>query len=92
MNTIELNQRVQELRELRRMADELSAEMEGIQDEIKAHMTAQGVEELSGTDFKISWKEVKTTRFDKKAMIQTFGQDCYNEFCKTTTSRRFTVA
>jgi predicted phage-related endonuclease len=74
------------------MADELAAEMEGIQDEIKAHMTAQGVEELAGVDFKITWKEVHSKRFDKKAMIQAFGEDCYNEFCKPTTSRRFTVA
>lgn len=89
MGTMELTSKVQELRELRRMADELTAEMEALQDQIKAHMSAQGVDELTGADFKITWKEVKSKRFDKAAMIQTFGQSCYDSFCKTTQSRRF---
>ena len=41
MGTIELNGKVKELRELRRMADELAAEIEAIQDSIKAEMTCQ---------------------------------------------------
>ena len=92
MSNNELNKSVQELRELRRMAEELEAEITTIQDSIKAAMTAQGVDELTGADYKVTWKEVQTKRFDKARMIATFGQDCYEEFCKTTTTRRFTIA
>lgn len=92
MSTNELQAQVQELRELRRLAAEVEAEMEAITDEIKAHMTAQGVEELTGADFKVSWKQVESRRFDKARMIAAFGQDCYDSFCRTTTARRFTVS
>ena len=96
MSTTEMNAKVnakvKELRELRRMAAELEAEIESIQDQLKAHMAAQGVEELTGSDFKVSWKPVKSRRFDKNRMIATFGQDCYDSFCKVTTSRRFTIS
>ena len=40
MSNTEIQSKVNELRELRRMADELTAEIENIQDAIKAHMTA----------------------------------------------------
>ena len=92
MSTNEMTIKVQQLRELRRMADELDEEMEAIKDEIKAHMTAADITELVGVDYKISWKPVESKRFDKTAMIRTFGQDCYDRFCKVTTSRRFTLA
>lgn len=92
MSTNELQAQVQELRELRRLAAEVEAEMETITDAIKAHMTAQGVEELTGSDFKVSWKRVESRRFDKARMIAAFGQDCYDSFCRTITARRFTVS
>lgn len=92
MSANEISKQVQELRELRRMAAELEAEMESIQDQLKAHMAAQGVEELTGSDFKVSWKPVESRRFDKARMVATFGQDCYDSFCKTVQARRFTIS
>ncbi len=73
------------------MAEELEAEITAVQDTIKAHMTAAGVDELAGTDYKVTWKMVQSKRFDKAALIRTFGQSCYDEFCKTTTTKRFAV-
>ena len=49
-----MNAKVKELRELRRMADELAAEIEAIQDELKGHMTAQDTDTLIGSDWKIT--------------------------------------
>lgn len=92
MSINELQAQVNELRELRWMAAELEEEITSIQDQIKARMTAQGVDELTGADFKVSWKPVESRRFDKARMIAAFGQDCYDQFCKVTTSRRFTVS
>ena len=51
MSKTDLTQKVNELRGLRRMADELNAEIESLQDAIKAEMTAQEVDELSGSDW-----------------------------------------
>ena len=92
MGSIELAQKVAELRELRRMAAELDAEIEALQNTIKGVMSAQGVDTITGADFKISWTLVESQRFDKYAMIQTFGVDCYNSFCKPIRTRRFTIA
>jgi len=50
MSNTEIQSKVNELRELRRMADELTAEIESIQDAIKAHMTAIDADTLTGAD------------------------------------------
>lgn len=48
MSINELDMKVKELRELRRMAEELQAEIDAAQDAIKAHMDSQGVDTLAG--------------------------------------------
>ena len=50
MSTIEMDGKIKELRELRRMAEELQAEIDSLQDTIKAEMTARNVDTLAGTD------------------------------------------
>lgn len=91
MSNIELTAKVQELRELRRMADELSAEIEAAQDAIKAYMTAQDVDTLTGTDYKITWKSVTSSRFDSKSFKQDHA-DLYTAYTKPSISRRFVMA
>ena len=88
---MELSRKVSELRELRRMAEELAAEIEGIQDAIKSYMAAQGVEELTGTDYRVTWKEVTTVRLDGKA-LKAAAPELAARFTKETTTRRFCVA
>ena len=68
--------KIRELRELRRMADELEAEITAIQDSIKAEMTATGVYEMSGTDYKVTWKEVTTSRIDTAALKKSSPRSC----------------
>lgn len=91
MSISEMNSKVKELRELRRMAEELNAEIEALQDSIKAEMAARNTNEISGTDWRITWKNVTSSRLDssalKKAMPEIAAQ-----FTKTTTSRRFVLA
>lgn len=91
MSNIEMQSRVDELRELRRMAEELDSEITAIQDAIKSHMTAQGVDELIGTDYKITWKEVSSTRLDTAALKKALPE-VVSRFTKETTTRRFCVA
>lgn len=55
MSINEMDSKIKELRELRRMADELAAEMEAIQDSIKAHMDTEGVDTINGTDWKVTY-------------------------------------
>ena len=91
MSTQEMNSKVKELRELRRMAEELAAEIESIQDSIKAEMSARAVEELAGADWKITYKSVTSSRLDIAALKKALP-DVAAQFTKSTTSRRFCVA
>ena len=88
MSNTEIQSKVNELRELRRMADEL---IESIQDAIKAHMTAIDADTLTGADYKITWKTVTSSRFDSTAFKKAMPE-LAERFTKPSTSRRFTVA
>ena len=91
MSTNEINLKVKDLRELRRMAEELDAEITAIQDEIKSHMDAAGVDELAGADYRITWKAVTSTRVDTTALKKALP-DVVERFTKVITSRRFCLA
>lgn len=54
MSTNEMESKIRELRELRRMADEIAAEIETLQDAIKSEMTARNTDTLTGTDWKVT--------------------------------------
>lgn len=91
MGTIELDSKVKELRELRRMAEELAAEMEAITDSIKAEMTRRNVEELAGTDWKASYKAVSSTRLDTAALKKALPEIA-ERFSRGSSTRRFVLA
>lgn len=83
-----IEKKVNELRELRRMAEELQTAISALQDSIKAHMSEQSIDTLSGVDYKITWKDVTTTRLDTAA-LQKAMPDIAAKFIRTTTTRRF---
>lgn len=91
MITKNLDSQIHELRELRRMADELAAAIDTIQDAIKAEMTAAGVDVLTGSDWKAVWKPITTSRIDTTALKKALP-DLAAQFTKTSTVRRFSVA
>lgn len=88
MSIHELAATATELMELKRMREELDAEIASLEDSIKAHMG--DAEQVTAGAFKISWKTVTSSRVDttalKKAMPELAAQ-----YTKTTTSRRFTI-
>lgn len=91
MSTNEMESKIRELRELRRMADEIAAEIETLQDAIKSEMTARNTDTLTGTDWKVTWKAVTSKRFDSAAFKKTHGE-LYEQYTKETTSKRFLIA
>ena len=90
MATNEIISKLNELSELRRMADELNAEIEAIQDAIKAHMTEADTDTITAGAFKVTWKAVTSTRIDTTALKKQLP-DVAAVFTKETTTRRFTV-
>ena len=91
MSINDMDSKIKELRELRRMADELTAEMESITDSIKASMDVQGVDTVNGTDWKVTYKAVTSSRLDTAALKKALP-DLAAQFTKTTTARRFCIA
>lgn len=91
MSRQDIESKVQEIRELKRMQEELSAELEALTCEIKAHMDAEGVDTISGTDWKVTYKAVTSSRIDTSALKKALP-DLAQQFTKTTTARRFCIA
>lgn len=91
MSANEMESKIKELRELRRMADEIAAEIETLQDAIKSEMTARNTDTLTGADWNVTWKAVTSKRFDSAAFKKTHGE-LYEQYTKETTSKRFLIA
>ena len=92
MSNVELETKVTDLQELKRMKEELEAEITAIEDTLKAHMTAEGIDTFTAGAFKVTWKEVTSTRIDTKALKAAMPEGVLAPFTKTTTSKRFSVA
>lgn len=86
-----MDQKVKELRELKRMQEELTAEIEAIQDELKAHMDTHGMDTLLGFDWRITWKAVTSKRLDTGALRKAMP-DVAQAFTRETTTKRFVLA
>ena len=91
MSQNKLTAKIRELRELKRLQEELSGEIEAIQDDIKQHMDAAQVDTLSGNDWKVTYKAVTSSRLDTSALKKALP-DIAAQYTKTTTSRRFLLA
>ncbi len=91
MSTIEMDGKIKELRELRRMAEELQVEIDNLQDTIKAEMTARNVDTLAGTDWRVTWKNVVSNRLDSTALKKELPEIAAR-FMKQNTVRRFVLA
>jgi len=86
-----MNEKVHQLRELKRMQEELAAEIESIQDELKSHMEANNMDTLLGFDWRITWKAVNSNRLDSTALKKELP-DIAARFMKQNTVRRFVLA
>lgn len=82
---------VKDIRELKRMQDELQAEIEAAENQIKEEMKRLDTYTMTGTDYKVTWNEVTSTRIDTKALKAELPE-VVQRYTKTTTSRRFLVA
>ncbi len=86
-----IENRIKKLQEIEAQQKELEAQAEALKAEIKADMESKGVDELKTKNFIVRWKEIISSRLDGKALKAALP-DVYGQFCKTSTSRRFTVA
>ena len=80
--------KVKELLELKRMKEELEAEITSMEDEIKSVMGKE--ETLFAGAFKVTWTPYTSSRFDSTRFRKEHA-DLAAAYTKTTTTRRFSV-
>ena len=90
MTKEEMIKRITDLKELIRMKEDLEEEIEMTKNVIKDGM--EGKDEIVVGAFKVSNKEVTTTRLDTVAMKKKLDEKVLAPFWKTSTTRRFIVA
>ena len=88
MSNPNMEAKVKELMELRRMKEEIEAEIAAAEDEIKGVMGDE--ETLLAGAFKVDWKTVITSRIDTAALKKVMPEIA-ERFMKQTTTRRFCV-
>ena len=91
MSIYEIDAKVKELKELRDMEAEVKSSIAAIEDSLKAEMLAKNTDVLSGKAYLITWKTIITNRFDSAAFKLTHA-DLFNQFSRSTTTRRFVIA
>lgn len=84
-----MEQKIKELKELKAERDELDSLIGVLEDEIKEAMGEDT--ELRAGAFKVTYKEVNSTRFDSKTFKADYP-DLYGQYTKTYTTRPFKVA
>ena len=88
MSNPNLTPKITELMELKRMRDELDAEIQAAEDEIKAAMVDDDT--LLAGPFKVTWKAVTSSRLDSTALKKALPEIAAR-FMKQTTTRRFSI-
>lgn len=91
MTNTEIKKMLKEVKQLKAMAEELEAEIAAIEDGVKAELTARAVDTLIVDEYKVTWKEVTSTRIDTTAIKKALPEIA-ERFSKTTTAKRFCIA
>lgn len=90
MSANELLSTVSELQELKRMQEELQAEIDALVDRIKDHMKASESDTAIVGAYKVTYKPITSSRLDGVALKKALP-DVADRFTKQSTSYRLTI-
>lgn len=86
-----ITETMRNLAEYIRLQEELSATIDSLKDEIKSYMQEAGIDTITTTEHKATWKMVTSSRVDTTAMKKAMP-DIVALYTKTSESKRFTFA
>lgn len=86
-----INNTMKELAEYIRMGEEIAANIDALKDALKQYMRETGVDSLTGTEHKASYKAVTSSRIDTTALKKD-APEIAAKYTRTTESRRFTFS
>lgn len=88
MSTLEVTALCREYKELQRMQEELTAELEAIREKLRSAM--QGADVMSTGEYKITDRLVTSSRLDSSALKKALPEVAA-QFTRTTQARRFII-
>lgn len=88
---VDINAIMAELAQYTRMAEEITATVDGLKDTIKKYMEENQIETLTGNEHKATYKTVTSSRIDTTALKRN-APDIAEKYTKTTETKRFTFA
>ena len=90
MSIQNIEAKAKELQELKRMKEELEAEIASLEDAIKAELTERNTEDLIAGAYRIKWTSFQSNRFDTTRFKKDHA-DLAAAYTKTTNTRRFSI-
>lgn len=87
----EINEIMAQLAQYQRIADETTAIIDGLKDQLKKYMSDNNLETLTGDEHKAIYKTVESTRIDTTALKKELPEIA-TRYSKTTSTMRFTFA
>jgi len=81
---------INSLKAIEAQIKELQDEADAIKDCIKSELTEAGLDEMYAGDYKITYREVISNRFDSTNFKKAYAE-LYKQFTKTTNYRRLTI-
>lgn len=88
MSIKEIESTVRELQELKRMKEELEAEISSLEDKIKSEMGER--EQMTAGAYRINWKTVVSNCLDTASIRKTLPEIA-ERFMNQTVTRRFSI-
>lgn len=85
-----ITKKVHELKQLKAERDALDRKIEKIESYIKEKMVEQNVYEFEGDDYKVTWNEVESSRFNQK-LFESEYPELYLKFKVLSKTRRFLI-
>ena len=91
MSTAELTSKIESLRELEDLLEEVKAEAEALRDAIKQEMLNRNTEELSAGQYIVRWTSTLSQRLDTTKLKQALPE-VYTAYLKQVSSKRFSIS
>lgn len=88
-NNNNINEIIRQIKEYSELQAQLKVELENLKAEAIEWLAAQGTDEVVTNEGKITYREVISNRFNSTAFKKDFA-DIYEEYCRASSSMRFT--
>ena len=88
---MDINAIMAELAQYTRLQEEAAAMVEGLKDQLKNYMVENGIDVLTGSEHKATYKAVTSSRIDTTALKRELP-GIAAQYTKATETRRFTFS